>query len=267
VLRHSPNHEGRTIEILQAVSKQEGFSTEFSKSGGFKWLAALVGGQPYWFEEVLGIIREALSKSYTFEMSTSWLNTTIDCQKEARTAVQKGTTSTRTLRSYIGREAELLVDYLKERTKAVTGVTTAPTPVTGTTTGVGTGTGMPRPGGHAPVSDDTQERPVPVETSKGAAETAKKGDPIAPEDGSQPKLVNPAVKEWSPAEKKSWESLVNDVLKGFEIYMLPRGNVTELRKFTVEDPEPEYDYLFSLLDDTFQVCYRQFESNDQLFIS
>jgi hypothetical protein len=124
---------------------------------------------------------------------------------------------------------------------------------------------MPIQEEHTPVPDDMQERPVPVGASKGVAETVKKGGPVVPEDESQSKSVNPAVKEWSPAEKRSWEALVNEVIKGFEIYMLPIGDVSELRKFTVEEPEPEYDYLFWLLGDILEVCYHQLEINNYLY--
>jgi hypothetical protein len=257
VFRHSPNHEGRTIGILQTISTQEGFSTEFFKSGCFKWLPTFIGEHPYYFEEAIGIIREALNKCRTFDRASSWLNTTLDCQKEVRTAVQKGSISTGTLRSYIAEEASRLLDYLKERTKALTGTTTAPAPFIGPATEAEAGTGMPRPGVHPSVPDDMQERSVPSGALKGVTEAVKKGGPVIPEDDGQSKPGNPAAKEWNAEEKNNWETLVNEVIQGFEVYMLPRGNASKLRKFTVEEPEPEYEYLFSLLDDILEVCYHQ----------
>ena len=106
---------------------------------------------------------------------------------------------------------------------------------------------------------------MPSGAFKGVAGTVKKGGLVIPEDDSQSKPVNPAAKEWSAEEKNKWETLVNEVIEGFEIYLLPIGDASKLRKFTMEEPEPEYKYLFSLLGDIPEVCYHQLGTYNYLY--
>jgi hypothetical protein len=236
--------------LLETVCLQEGFSTEFYKAGGFNWLPTLISKYPYYFEEVLSVIRQALSKCHTNNMCLAWINATLECQAKAREAISKGDATALRLWGYIATNAGLLTKDLKQRKKM----------------GMGMGTG--KQAVHIAVASNIQERPAAADALRVVPEIAKKGDMNIIDDDGKSKLDTAPAKEWTVEEKEIWEQLVNTAITGFEdistmvqapssyseASMLPRKDVSLLRKFTLNGSDSVYEFILSILDDTLEVC-------------
>jgi hypothetical protein len=256
LFRHSSEHVKRTMGLLDSICSQKGFSREFLKAGGFNWLPTFISEHPYRFTEALSVIRQALSKCRTYAMCFAWINVTLECQEMAFVAISKGNATALELRKRIAANLHLLtIDFEQSKN---------------------TGIGMDEQAVHIGIASNTQERPAAADTLRVVPENAKEGDMNVVEDDGKSKLDAAPAKEWTIEEKETWEHFVKKVIKGFdaismmvqaptsstiieapssysETSMLPRKDLTLLRKLTLNGSDSVYEYILSISDDTLKV--------------
>jgi hypothetical protein len=165
----------------------------------------------------------------------------------ARAAISKGDATALRLWGYIAANARLLTSDLEQRKDMV----------------MGTG----KQAEYIAIASNTQERSAAADTLRLVPENAQKGDMNIIEDDGKSKLDTAPMKEWTIEEKEIWEQLVNQTIKGFNdismmvqepssystAFILPRKDVSLLRKLTLNGSDSVYEYILSILDDTLEV--------------
>lgn len=190
-----PMQEKRILNSFNLAAKDEKFSDEFEKAGGFTWLSTFTAGAPSRLEYSLSIIIRALCRSKTFHHSMEWLDCTYNCLVQVGKNVKEGKLDATDVQQLARKNANLLAAEIRRKStsrkkKDVAEAVVYPmTPVTPSIAGFG--------------------NMIPP-----------------PEAGRKAENIPNQGEEWSTEEWKSWNALADDILPGLKrCYIDPPAEV------------------------------------------